>query len=289
MKICFNCSEIFNSTGWECPKCHTAPEVVDGHLSFEPNLAGGTSSFRTDRFAKLFEIEAGNFWFRSRNQLILWAMKKYFPTAKKFFEIGCGTGFVLSAVEKELPWLKSFGSDIHSEGIYYASKRLRKTQLFQMDARKIPFDREFDVIGAFDLLEHIKEDQAVLSQMHQAVHERGGIILTVPQHPFLWSYIDEIACHVCRYNAGKLKGKVEKVGFKIIETISFMSLLLPLVVVSRLNKKKTVKENIVRPDLKLPRAVDNVLGWILDLERYLIRSGIRFPIGSSLLLVARKV
>jgi SAM-dependent methyltransferase len=57
--------------------------------------------------------------------------------------------------------------------------------LFQMDARKIPFESEFDVIGAFDVLEHIEEDEKALAQIFHAVLPGGGLILTVPQHRFL--------------------------------------------------------------------------------------------------------
>ena len=54
---------------------------------------------------------------------------------------------------------------------------------FQMDARRIPFREEFDVIGAFDVLEHVKEDEEVLSQVYQAMRKRGGILVPVPHHP----------------------------------------------------------------------------------------------------------
>ena len=49
---------------------------------------------------------------------------------------------------------------------------------------------------AFDVIEHIDEDEMVLTQMYKALQPNGGMILTVPQHPFLWSNQDEFACHV---------------------------------------------------------------------------------------------
>ena len=77
-----------------------------------------------------------------------------------------------------------------------------------MDARRIPYEAEFDVIGAFDVIEHIYEDAAVLQQMHRAVRPGGGIIVTVPQHRFLWSKQDEFSCHFRRYTRGELMSKV---------------------------------------------------------------------------------
>src|SRR6266545_4042215 len=90
---------------------------------------------------------------------------------ENFLEIGCGTGFVLSGIRKAFPELILSGSEIFSEGLNLAAERLPGVELFQMDARRIPFQEEFDVIGAFDVLEHVKEDEEVLSQMYQATRK----------------------------------------------------------------------------------------------------------------------
>ena len=46
-----------------------------------------------------------------------------------------------------------------------------------MDARRIPARNVFDVIGAFDVLEHIEDDAAVLTAMHLALRPGGGVML----------------------------------------------------------------------------------------------------------------
>ena len=246
--------------------------------------------FKTEYYARLSELEAKNFWFCSRNRLILWAIKKYFPDAGNFFEIGCGTGFVLSAIENAFPDLSLCGSDIYAEGLKFAEQRLKRTALLQMDARDIPFKDKFDAIGAFDILEHIEEDDLVLSQMNRALRRNGGIILTVPQHNFLWSRFDEASCHLRRYNAAELRHKVEHAGFKVIMTTSFVSLLLPLMAASRLKgRRKHQKDYDVIRQLDINPWANNLFEKILDLERNLIRLGIRFPLGGSRLLIACKV
>ena len=50
-----------------------------------------------------------------------------------------------------------------------------------MDARCIPYEEEFDVVGAFDVLEHIPEDDVVLAQMYRAAKPGSGLLLTVPR------------------------------------------------------------------------------------------------------------
>ena len=290
MKKCIRCGERFDTTCWECPSCHTAPKMMEGHIAFSPNLAKSSDGFRADYFMKLADLEATNFWFCCRNRLIVWALKHYFPDAKNFLEVGCGTGFVLSELERVFHRLLLYGGDIHIMGLKFATRRLKKAKLFQMDAHKIPFEDEFDIIGAFDILEHIQNDELVLSQMHQAVHHGGGIILTVPQHTFLWSQTDEHACHVRRYNAPELKAKVQQAGFKVTRMSSFVSLLLPLMLVTRLTHKgKSHGEYNVMHELKLGGLANTILEKVLDLERGLIHLGIPLPFGGSLLLIAHKV
>ena len=101
------------------------------------------------------------------------------------------------------------------EGIDFANARVPDADLFQMDARQIPFREEFDVIGAFDVFEHIDQDQTVLEQMHAAVKPGGGIIVTVPQHRWLWSMVDEYSFHRRRYRRMELLQKVKAAGFEV--------------------------------------------------------------------------
>jgi SAM-dependent methyltransferase len=288
MKICPACQVRFDNAAWQCPSCGVLPETLFGFPAFAPNLADQDDGFEATHFGKLAPLESNNFWFRSRNQLIIWALKTYFPDMKTFMEIGCGTGYVLSGLENELPGLQLSGSEIFSTGLGHAKSRVSQCDLFQMDARYIPFEEEFDVIGAFDVLEHITEDDQVLSQMYRAVCPGGGVILTVPQHAFLWSQADDYACHVRRYSIGELKEKVRRAGFSVVRTTSFVSLLLPLMMLSRLRIGNSDKAYDPLAELKIGGLTNWILWKVLGLERALIGSGLSFPLGGSLLLVARK-
>lgn len=245
------------------------------------------NGFKAEYFSELAKLEEKNFWFKARNQLLIWTFKRHFKQANHFFEVGCGTGYVLSGINQSFPHLKLYGSELFKEGLEFATTRIQNASFFQMDARSIPFKNQFDVMGAFDVLEHIEEDENVLLQMHQAIQPNGGLIITVPQHPSLWSLQDEQACHVRRYTKKELISKVTRAGFSIVETLSFMSFLLPLMVMSR--KLKNVKKNQdALAELKLHPFINFGLEKILDLERLLIKSRMRFPAGGSLLLVAKK-
>ena len=109
--------------------------------------------------------------------------------------------------------MRLFGSEYLEEGLVYARQRVPTAEFTQMDARCIPYESELDAIGAFDVLEHIEEDEAVLQQIYKALKPGGFVFITVPQHHWLWSAVDEYACHVRRYGANELHEKVRQGGF----------------------------------------------------------------------------
>ncbi len=291
MKACLACQCRFDGGDWRCPSCGHSPEMRRGCLAFAPDLTETSETFNVRSFAQLSKVEAGNFWFESRNRLLIWALQQYFPNADRFLEIGCGTGFVLSGIRQEFPKLNLSGSEIFSEGLSFAQKRLPDVEFFQMDARQVPFEAEFDVIGAFDVLEHINEDDAVLLQMFQATRPGGGILLTVPQHRFLWSAMDEYAFHKRRYTRDELRQKVEKAGFRIERITSFVTLLLPFMLLSRLRYMSSQEADFgedAMVEFHISPLLNAGLSKISTIEQVMIQLGLSFPVGGSLLCVGRR-
>lgn len=287
MKCCVACGHSFLGDSWKCPQCHAQPAISDGIVRFVDDPPGSEGGFKPEFFSRLAGFEAKHFWFRARNRLLQWAMRRYFPAVTSFFEIGCGTGFVLSGFHEIRPLLRTAGSEIFASGLKFARERLPGVALFQMDARNIPFKSEFDVVGAFDVLEHIVEDEAVLGQMFKATRPGGGILVTVPQHPFLWSANDEHSLHQRRYRRAELRRKVEGAGFRVERITSFVALLLPFMVISRLTKKRAPASDLWE-EFQISRPVNAIFEATLAIERALIKAGVSFPAGGSLLLVGTK-
>src|SRR3954447_16929179 len=100
MKRCLACEGRFESDDWTCPSCGCSPAVRNEVFQFAEDPASAQAGFRAEYFARLAAIEPGHFWFRARNALIQWALGKFFPNAESFFEIGCGTGYVLSGIHE---------------------------------------------------------------------------------------------------------------------------------------------------------------------------------------------
>ena len=194
---------------------------------------------------------------------------------------------MLAGIREIFPGIRLVGSEIFADGLVIARARVPKAELYQMDARRIVFECEFDVVGAFDVLEHVDEDEIALAQMFNAARAGGGLLLTVPQHRLLWSASDQHAMHQRRYSRAELRRKVESAGFQIERITSFNSLLLPLMIWSRMQRKRHQELQLWR-ELEISPALNKTLESILNLERIVIRTGVSFPAGGSLLLIGRR-
>ncbi len=290
MKSCLACGASYTSSMRNCAACGHGPELINGFDAYAPALAHEGGGFKSDYFSDLAKLEEANFWFRSRNQLLLWAVEKYAPNFQSFLEIGCGTAYVLSGVSKKFPGSTLSGSEIFVAGLDFAAARLPSVKFMQMDARAIPFENEFDVVGAFDVVEHIKEDAQVLSQIHASLKPEGLVFLTVPQHAWLWSAADDYAYHERRYGAADLHLKIKTAGFQLLRSTSFVTALLPAMMISRFFQRRTSIENFdASAELKISPWLNHLFWRVLSLERKLIQKGLDFPVGGSRLIVAKKI
>lgn len=242
--------------------------------------------FSPSAFNELALYERKNWWFRSRNAVILWAIGQNCNEFNRYLEVGCGTGCVLEAVREKYPQTELSGSEYFEEGLFHARQRVPSASFRKLDATVMEDKDCFDVIGAFDVIEHIEEDEKVFSNLARAIVPGGALLITVPQHRWLWSATDDYACHVRRYTRDELVLKVVRAGLEVEYVSSFVSLLLPLMWLSRIRAKKAVVDPM--SEFKIPRWLNAGLEGVMNLERLLLRIGVRFPVGGSLLLVARK-
>lgn len=288
MQRCLNCGAHHAIAHGSCPRCEKTPVRIDGFPAYAPELAHGGGGFEARYFAELARLEAANFWFRARNAIIEWALRRYVPRFGSLLEVGCGTGFVLSGIAARFPAARLFGSEVFVDGLGHAAQRLPTVELMQMDARRIPFTEEFDVVGAFDVLEHIQEDDEALAQLRQALKPGGTMVLTVPQHAWLWSAADVYAHHERRYEAPELECKVNQAGLRIVRSTSFVTTLLPAMMVSRARQRKVDQHYDPTAELKLHALPNWIFEKFLRLELAGIRAGLNYPVGGSRLVVATR-
>lgn len=248
-------------------------------------MSGG---YDDELFRRLVEAEPRSFWYRARAKLIVDVVRTHFPEAHELLEVGSGSGGVLLALREAFPQLRLVGAEPSAEGLALARERVpSEIELVELDVRSMPYREAFDVVGAFDVLEHIEDDGTALAGLARAVRPGGGLILLVPQHPRLWSDMDQIARHVRRYRRDELKSKVEAAGVEVEYIGSFVSALLPAMIVSRVVRGLSRRPYDPVAELE-PGRLNSLFERILDAERKLIGHRVSLPFGGSLLLVGRR-
>lgn len=266
--------------------------VVDGIRCYHPDRTDDFGGYPSSGFDVTDDAEEDSFWVRSRTRLlkreVLQAVSSV-PRAR-FFEIGCGTGAFLRSLSSESS-LELLGSEIYLRGLRSAKAQCPTVEFIQLDATAIPFMAEFDVIGAFDVIEHIEDDISVLRGIHKALKTNGRLILTVPQHQFLWSGIDEFVHHQRRYGRKELMSKLESAGFQVNYVTSFVFMLFPLMLVSRLfesKRKAPATTADFNRQVRFNPFVNRVFDWFMRIDEAMIARRWSLPWGGTLLMVAQK-
>jgi SAM-dependent methyltransferase len=263
---------------------------VNTHQSYDP-----------DFFSELARIEDRHFWFRARNQVISALAEQItrpWVQGYRVLEVGCGTGNVLRALELACRGGIVVGMDLYAEGLTFARTRT-SCPLVQGDLKQPGFGVQFDMIGAFDVVEHLPDDVRIFRSIHAMLKPRGVLLLTVPAHQSLWSYFDEVAHHCRRYEALELRRKLSECGYEIEYLSQFMASVYPLIWLirrasflrrGRPNSGPTERDRErVLQEVRIVPIVNGLLNFALMQEARLIKSRLVLPFGSSLIVAARRV
>ena len=232
-------------------------------------------------YEQMAELDERHWWYRARRQVLADLIRREAapPEGAHVLEIGCGTGH-------NLPMLAQFGEvdalELDEQARAVAEKRLGRAVM----GAPLPEitgvrDGYYDLIGAFDVIEHIEDDGAALASIAGKLKPGGKFVMTVPAHQWMWSAHDVVNHHKRRYSKRRLKALVEGSPLKLHKVGYFNSLLFPLAVAERLASKVRGKDSA---DLKLPPAPLNAaLERLFEAERYLVG---RLPLPPGLSLFA---
>lgn len=249
-----------------------------------------SGNFDPAYFGPLSAAETRHFWFRARNRVIAEILRQLTQSPQngyRVLEVGCGTGNALRLLECVCSRGTVVGMDLFAEGLKFARSRT-KCALVQGDISHSPFRAQFDLIGLFDVLEHLPDDQKVLSDLHNLLAPGGRLILTVPAFFFLWSYFDQVSHHCRRYGLSDLEDKLTRAGYAVEYLTPYMTSLFPAVWLRRFAHVLRAADAPVLGELRIVPGLNELLLWLLSLEIPFIVRRRRLPFGTSLLTIARK-
>jgi SAM-dependent methyltransferase len=250
----------------------------------------GAAGYDPHFFESLPLIEEQHFWFVARREVVLDGLRRGVPDLdrRSLFDIGCGSGGLLAFLQKHLALAGA--CDAHRLALALASRRVNTPFILVDEGRVPPLARGHALVGMFDVLEHLDEDEAVLSWLLSILEPGGVLALTVPAHPFLFDEMDRLAHHRRRYTRRELWDKLLRAGFEIRLLTHFMALLVPpLLLFRRLGRLLQLLglHSLREPtqELQVVPGLNPLMRALLRVERAWLRR-FRLPFGSSLLAVA---
>jgi SAM-dependent methyltransferase len=241
----------------------------------------------------LHEIERTHWWFAGRRKVLAAALARLGVRGESILDVGCGAGTNLDLLSERFPGSSIHGIDIESAPLRYCRED-RALPVFQADLANLPFRAgSFDLVCAFDALEHVEDDERALRGLFEACRPGGTLVATVPAFRFLWGNVDETGRHFRRYGRGELVEKVAASGFDVRFVRFFNYLLFPPIAAVRLAARmmprtETPAGEEVRTDFDLVKSgpLNALLEGIFSMEASLL--ALRPPFGVSLLCIAKR-
>lgn len=168
-----------------------------------------------------------HWYYRSKSAALLKLVKHQEPN--KILDVGAGSGFFSKCLLDHTSAVSALCIDpfyLEERDEHYANK--------PVFFRRSCDESEADMVLMMDVLEHVEDDFALLSDYIASVSVGTRFIITVPAFQFLWSGHDVFLGHYRRYTLSGLTGLMERAGLVVERRAYYFGLVFPLVVAVRL-------------------------------------------------------
>ncbi len=232
------------------------------------------------------QAEDRHWWYLGRRTVIERVLDgNDLPRPARILDAGCGSGRNMVELARRGAVT---GVELSHTSVELARARARG-EVIEGSVLEMPFtEASFDLAVSLDVIEHLEDDLAALSELRRVVSPGGTLLLTVPAYQWLWSGHDVINHHHRRYTRRSLQRVAEEAGWRQVRTTYFNSLLLPVAILLRVLDRVDTKTTESSLDLWVPpQPLNRLLERPLALEAGLIARGGRIPCGLSLLSVYR--
>jgi SAM-dependent methyltransferase len=229
-------------------------------------------------------------WFAAAqaNLLLLYRLRGGSTSLRRpLLDAGCGTGGLLARLAADYPDRTIVGLDANRIACARAAaKSARPVCAGSVNA--LPFgDSAFGAIFSADVLCHRDVDErAALAHFHRCLRDGGLLVLNLPTYQWMLSRHDAAVYNIRRYTRRRVARLLHGAGFRLLFASYWNIVLFPIMVVTR---KLLPQGNHATSDVRLyPAPVEAFCRAATRLEHALLRRGMRFPFGGSLIAVAAK-
>jgi len=228
---------------------------------------------------ELIDLEEGYWWHVAKRRLVGELLQRYLPAPGLLVEGGIGSGRNL--LEFRRLGYQVAGLEIMPEAVARAHQAgLSAVHVHDLTQPwPLPAGTARAVV-MLDVLEHVPDPLRTLSHAVGALAPSGGLVLTVPAYPSLYSEWDRALGHFRRYTRFELKRQASEAGLEPLYLGHWNSFSVPAAMVSRrLRFGRSAGDSAVFP--RLPGFLN---GWLIGcaaMERFAMRWA-RIPWGLSL-------
>ena len=144
------------------------------------------------------------------------------PTAQSILELGCGGGAFGYRLAVNHDYL-----GVEPDGTSYATARLRLVGASRAEVRHgmsqdvLEPGRRFDVVCAFEVLEHLADERAAVREWSQSLNPGGHLILSVPAFQERFGKADVYAGHFRRYSPQQMTDLLTGCGLTDVQTVVY--------------------------------------------------------------------
>jgi SAM-dependent methyltransferase len=146
------------------------------------------------------------------------ALLERIPEASSFLEVGCGMGALAARLVDRYEYV---GYEPDAQSCEVARRRVAGRGVVINGILPAAPVRCFHVLGAFEVLEHLKDDGAALAQWRGWICPGGHVMLSVPANPKRFAKADVAVGHYRRYTRDGLRRLLEQAGFDTITVWSY--------------------------------------------------------------------
>jgi SAM-dependent methyltransferase len=203
----------------------------------------------------------------------------------RLIDCGCGTAHNLDLLH---PYGHAVGFDPSAAALTHA--RRRGCAVVRADGRHAPFpDGRFDIATSFDVMQCVDDDGALVREMARLVRPGGAVVISMAAFEALRGDHSELWQEVRRYTPAMARQLAEQAGLRVERMQLMFGSLVPLMFTVRLAQRLTRPFRGVRhDDIDVPSAPVNAVLTALVRGEAAVGRRVPLPIGSSILLLARK-
>jgi SAM-dependent methyltransferase len=217
-------------------------------------------------------------WYRARTDLLRAALGDFLGTPQRLLDVGSADGPSVS-------WMQGaherFAIDLDPRG-------LTPGVGVCASALALPFaDATFDVVGAFDVIEHCEPEAQAVGELARVLTPGGRLLASVPAYQWAWSDHDVRAGHHRRYTQGRIVRAIEESGLTVLRSTYGFAGVFPFFAAERVVRRLRRGSGEPQGLPQVSPVLDRVLTGLSAREARVLRRR-DLPFGSSVFLAAEK-